>query len=290
MDARDTTHERPTPEEPESLDDIEADNYARRNRKKTSTVWQELTVVKLADGTKKVQCNHLSTVRLTMFSDIVKQLQLPNKKLILDCCSRWNATYAMLSCALEFKDVFPRYAQRDASYKHLPSDEDWLRVEEVCSFLAFFNEVTNIISGSEYPTSNLLLPELWSIKELLMQKSSSEELWMRQMADKMQRKFDKYWGECNLLISIAAILDPRNKMKLIDFSFRVMYFEDEAPKQICMVRDSLYELYKEYVDEYAAANVNTTMENDVQESGVINTCTTSRIGKGKVLTHQYLYH
>ncbi|KAK8675738.1 hypothetical protein V6N13_033802 [Hibiscus sabdariffa] len=177
MDARDTTHERPTPEEPESLDDIEADNYARRNRKKTSTVWQELTVVKLADGTKKVQCNHF----------------------------------------------------------------------------------TNIISGSEYPTSNLLLPELWSIKELLMQKSST-------------------------------ILDPRNKMKLIDFSFRVMYFEDEAPKQICMVRDSLYELYKEYVDEYAAANVNTTMENDVQESGVINTCTTSRIGKGKVLTHQYLYH
>ncbi|MBA0618120.1 hypothetical protein Godav_027510 [Gossypium davidsonii] len=30
----------------------------RRNRKKTSIVWQELTVVKLADGTKRVQCNH----------------------------------------------------------------------------------------------------------------------------------------------------------------------------------------------------------------------------------------
>ncbi|MBA0832400.1 hypothetical protein Goarm_016794 [Gossypium armourianum] len=39
--ARDTTHERPTPKEAESLDDIE-----------------ELTVVKLVDGTKKVQCNH----------------------------------------------------------------------------------------------------------------------------------------------------------------------------------------------------------------------------------------
>ncbi|KAK8612877.1 hypothetical protein V6N13_092981 [Hibiscus sabdariffa] len=82
----------------------------------------------------------------------------------------------------------------------------------------------------------------------------------------------------------AAILDPRNKMKLINFSFCVMYSEDEAPRQIRMVRNSLYELYKEYVDEYATANVNTTMESDVQESGVINTCTTSRIGKGKVLT------
>ncbi|KAK8508542.1 hypothetical protein V6N12_044459 [Hibiscus sabdariffa] len=62
-----------------------------------------------------------------------------------------------------------------------------------------------------------------------------------------------------------------------------MYSEDEAPRQIRMVRDILYELYKEYVDEYATANVNTTMESDVQESGVINTCTTSRIRKGKVL-------
>ncbi|KAA3477072.1 zinc finger BED domain-containing protein RICESLEEPER 2-like [Gossypium australe] len=46
-----------------------------------------------------------STMRLTMFTDIVKQLQLPNKRLILDCCTRWNATYAMLSYLLEFKDL-----------------------------------------------------------------------------------------------------------------------------------------------------------------------------------------
>ncbi|KAK8538218.1 hypothetical protein V6N12_044353 [Hibiscus sabdariffa] len=133
----------------------------------------------------------------------------------------------MFSYALKFKDIFPRYAQQYASYKHLPSDEDWLRVEKVCSFLALFNEVTNIIS---------------------------------------------------------AILDPKNKMKLTDFSFRVMYSKDEAPRQIRMMCDSIYELYKEYVDEYAAANVNTTIESDFQESDVINTCTTSRIGKGKVLT------
>ncbi|OMO85851.1 hypothetical protein COLO4_21410 [Corchorus olitorius] len=51
----------------------------------------------------------------------------------------------MLSCALEFKQVFPRFAQRDSNYKFLPSDDDWLRLEEVYSFLTLFNEVTNII-------------------------------------------------------------------------------------------------------------------------------------------------
>ncbi|MBA0823338.1 hypothetical protein Goarm_020075 [Gossypium armourianum] len=39
--AQDTTHERPTPKYAECLDDIE-----------------ELTVVKFADGTEKVQCNY----------------------------------------------------------------------------------------------------------------------------------------------------------------------------------------------------------------------------------------
>ncbi|TYH95280.1 hypothetical protein ES332_A12G095400v1 [Gossypium tomentosum] len=131
-------------------------------------------------------------------------------------------------------------------YDGLSKIEDVIN-NEVCSFLALFNEVNNIISGSKYPTSNLFLPKLWSIKELLMEKSLSEELSMRQMVDKMQIKFDKYWVECSLLISIAAILDPSNKMKLIYFSFCVIYSEEEAPRQIHIVRDSLYELYKEYV-------------------------------------------
>ncbi|KAK8981787.1 hypothetical protein V6N11_049281 [Hibiscus sabdariffa] len=231
--------------------------------------------VKISRATAKADCWTSYEVEKKMLNGMLKTMDK-----ISITTDMWNLS--QIEDVID-NDVFSRYAQRDTSYKHLPSDEDWLRVEEVCSFLALFNEVTNIILGSEYPTSNLFLPELWSIKELLMQKTSNEELWMQKMVDKMQRKFDKYWGECNLLISVAAILDPRNKMKLIDFSFRVMYSEDEAPRQIRMVRDILYELYKEYVDEYATANVNTTMESDVQESGVINTCTTSRIRKGKVL-------
>ncbi|XVF54432.1 hypothetical protein PTKIN_Ptkin05aG0179800 [Pterospermum kingtungense] len=101
------------------------------------------------------------------------------------------------------------------------------------------------------------------------------------MAKKMQLKFDKYWGNCNLLISIAAVLDPRNKMTLIEFAFRVIYSESEAPKQISLVRNSLYELYKLYVDE---ATVGKSTENDLQASDAINKgSTASVVGKGKAI-------
>ncbi|XP_019175760.1 PREDICTED: zinc finger BED domain-containing protein DAYSLEEPER-like [Ipomoea nil] len=153
---------------------------------------------------------------------------------------KWNVTFAMLSCALDFKQVFPRYQLRDPNYKCLPSEDDWQRVEEICSLLVHFNEVTKIISGSEYPTANSFLPELYSIKEILGQKSKSVEPWMKNMGQRMQHKFDKYWGSSNLLLSIAAALDPRNKMTFIQFVFPVIYSEKEATTQICIVHDAFF--------------------------------------------------
>ena len=108
--------------------------------------------------------------------------------------------------------------------------------------------------GSEYPTANLFLPELWLIKEALDVKSLSSDDWVRAMAIKMQLKFDKYWGNCNLLISIAAVLDPRNKFKLIDFAYKSIYSDYEAEHQKRVLRESLYDLFKEYVEAYRAAN------------------------------------
>ena len=130
----------------------------------------------------------ISIPRLQIFDDIARQLKLPNKKLILDCNTRCNSTYAMLVTALEFKDVFPRYQQRDPHYSYLPCEEDWRKVKVVCSLLGLFNEITKIISGSEYPTPNLFLPELWNIKTTLDATSVNGDIFMSAMAIKMKKK------------------------------------------------------------------------------------------------------
>lgn len=66
----------------------------------------------------------------------------------------------------------------------------------------------------------------------------------------MKMRFDKYWGDCNLLISLAAILDPRNKLKFIEFSFREIYSGDESAKHLNEVKDCLYKLYEEYISSH----------------------------------------
>lgn len=51
-------------------------------------------------------------------------------------------------------------------------------------------------------------------------------------------------------MSIGAILDPRCKMRVIEFCFPRMYPENEANENIEKVKKALYELYAEYVTEY----------------------------------------
>ncbi|KAK4406727.1 Zinc finger BED domain-containing protein RICESLEEPER 3 [Sesamum angolense] len=158
----------------------------------------------------------------------------------------WNSTYEMLSTAIRFKDVFPRFAAEDPHYGDYPCPEDWEKVEKVCSVLEVFWDATHIISGSDYPTSNLFLNEVILVKVLLDEKSLDNDAFIRDMVERMKIKFDKYWGETKLLMSIAAILDPRCKMKVLEFCFSKLYSSEKVEKEISFVLKSLHELYSEY--------------------------------------------
>jgi len=84
-----------------------------------------------------------SNGRLKQFAEeISKQLQLSSNKLILDVPNRWNNTYMMLYAALEFREVFPRFKDRDQSFFWVPSVDGWVKVENVCHVLEVFNDVS----------------------------------------------------------------------------------------------------------------------------------------------------
>ncbi|KAL0447879.1 UNVERIFIED_CONTAM: Zinc finger BED domain-containing protein RICESLEEPER 3 [Sesamum latifolium] len=67
------------------------------------------------------------------------------------------------------------------------------------------------------------------------------------MVARTKVKFDKYWGETNLLMSIAAVLDPKCKLRALEFCFPRLYSLETVKRQIATVRKTLYELYPEYV-------------------------------------------
>ena len=68
------------------------------------------------------------------------------KELVLNCKTRWNSTYLMLSIALIYKDVFSRLAKHESSYTCLPHDYEWELAKDICGRLELFHSVTKFFS------------------------------------------------------------------------------------------------------------------------------------------------
>lgn len=76
--------------------------------------------------------------------------------------------------------------------------------------------MTNLVSGSSYPTANLYFMEVWKIECWLRANETSEDEIIVQMVETMRLKFDKYWEEYSDILSIAAVLDPRLKFAALE--------------------------------------------------------------------------
>ncbi|RVW95114.1 Zinc finger BED domain-containing protein RICESLEEPER 2 [Vitis vinifera] len=184
--------------------------------------------------------------RMEKFEDATRQLWIPcNKKLSLDCKTRLNSTYLMLSIAITYKDVFPRLKQREKHYMVVPSEEEWNMAKEICGRLKLFYNITKLFSGRNYPTANIFFITVCEIKEALYDWLICSNDVVKTMASSMLQKFDKYWSGCHIVMVIAAIFDPKYKIKILEFYFPLMY-GSKASNEIEKIREMCYELLFEY--------------------------------------------
>jgi hAT family C-terminal dimerisation region/Domain of unknown function (DUF4413) len=68
----------------------------------------------------------------------------------------------------------------------------------------------------------------------------------------MWEKFEKYWGEIGVVMSIASILDSRFKLMSVDFTFQRMYSAKEVGSRIEEVTKTLKSLYDKYSKDHRA--------------------------------------
>ncbi|KAF2310601.1 hypothetical protein GH714_015262 [Hevea brasiliensis] len=174
-------------------------------------LWAGRDVVKkIRDSVKYVKTSESHEEK---FVELKEQLQVPSERsLSVDDQSQWNTTYLMLVAASELKEVFSCLDTSDPDYKEAPSMEHWRQVE----------------------TTDLA------------RAVASEDPFISVITKAMQEKISKYWKDCSLVLAIAVVMDPRFKMKLVEFSFSKLYGED-APTYIKIVDDGIHELFLEYV-------------------------------------------
>ncbi|KAL3502852.1 hypothetical protein ACH5RR_037301 [Cinchona calisaya] len=164
------------------------------------------------------------------------------KSLCLDNPLQWNLTYIMLEAAVEYRDAFVLLQEHDSLYTVCPSGREWDRASSISSFLKLFVEVSNVFAGNKYSTANIYFPEICDIHLQLIEWCQNSDDFISSLALKMKSRFDEYWKKCSLALAIAAILDPRFKMKLVEYYYPRIY-GSSAPDCIDIVSNCMKALY-----------------------------------------------
>ncbi|XP_059641535.1 zinc finger BED domain-containing protein DAYSLEEPER-like [Cornus florida] len=181
------------------------------------------------------------------FVDMKQQLQVPSSKsLVIDNKTKWDTTYHMLVAASELKEVFYCLDTSDPNYKETISMDEWKQVETICTYLKLLFDAADILTATTYPTANTFFHEVWKIQLELTHAAMSQDPLISNLITPLQEKFDKYWKDSSLVLAIAVVMDPRFKMKLVEFSFSRIYGED-AETWIKIIDEGVHELFLEYI-------------------------------------------
>lgn len=217
---------------------------------------------KIRDSVKFVK---VSESREQSFQTCVETVGIESKAgLILDVPTRWNSTHLMLERAIMYKEAFRHLAEVDTSYKFLPSDVEWSRAELIFELLTPFAVMTNLISGSSYPTANLYFNQVWQIEMWLRNHQDSDDDDIYMMVKGMQEKFDKYWHEYNDILAVAAVFDPRMKFTFLRYCFNSLDATTSESK-IDHVHKKLKKLFDVYKKNTKKPVAGTSKANTVEQ-------------------------
>ncbi|KAK1367134.1 zinc finger BED domain-containing protein RICESLEEPER 2-like [Heracleum sosnowskyi] len=88
------------------------------------------------------------------------------------------------------------------------------------------------------------------------------------MAKRMLSKFEKYWENyknINFLLYIAVVLDPRYKLRYVQFCFSQIYSQTKCTEMIVLVETKLNKLFKYYEEEHANVSCSSGSNVDLHE-------------------------
>lgn len=125
-----------------------------------------------------------------------------------------------------------------------PSESEWDMAVTVFQCLRKFYDLTELLSGTSYPTANLLYKGFCEVKELLDKWCISTNLTIRQMAIAMREKFEKIWSSSSMSLAVACFFDPRYKKRMVEFYMKKFYgdYQDTLDEFISVLR-KLYHFY-----------------------------------------------
>lgn len=156
--------------------------------------------------------------------------------------TNWNVTLRSLQRAvdMEAKNVFEEEEDYDDYEK--PDDEEWIKIKTFCKLATCIYKVAKELFEGEYPTANVYFHLLAELKKMLNEElKNGDDEYFVDKAKEIVERLDKYWNDMFLVLATASVLDPRFKMKYLEF-----YCSKNEGSKGETVLDYLRNLYSSY--------------------------------------------
>ena len=151
---------------------------------------------------------HHSSKASEKLTDIQKQLEVPEKKLIQDVDTRWNSTYYMFERMIELHESVTTTLCLSGKTEMCISVEELEIIKKAVEVLKPFESATVEMSGSKFVTVSKVIPIPRSLQLVTVKKSTQIPL-KQELIGQMQRRFLNMEG--NLILAKSTLLDPRLK-------------------------------------------------------------------------------
>ncbi|CAN1223168.1 Putative AC9 transposase [Linum grandiflorum] len=123
--------------------------------------------------------------------------------------------------------------------------------------LKCFSLVSDLFSGSKYPTANLFFPRICELRIQIHQWMLDSNEVIQRMAASMWTKFIKYWQVIQDLLAVAVVLDPRYKLDIVEY-YAERIAMDGSSLNANTIRGILGDLVIEYQVRLNSNNAPTT--------------------------------
>ncbi|KAL7220893.1 hypothetical protein ACSBR2_013724 [Camellia fascicularis] len=181
----------------------------------------------------------------------------------------WCITFHKLQQAIELESAGEYTKKGDYFGFDIPSAKEWNKVRGVCKLVGSVYNAAEVLFETKYPTASIYLQNIWELRASLTEDSASSDSFLKAMAQKMLKKLDKYWKDMFLVLAVTTVMDPRCKMKYIEFA-SMKYEGSAGNSQAATVLEAIQSLFDDYAAhnleaENAAANDSTSSDSSYSD-------------------------
>ncbi|KAK0607019.1 hypothetical protein LWI29_007966 [Acer saccharum] len=216
------------------------------------------------DGFKKIKLC-LDYVRETPFNEymfaVAEDIINWGKKVTSRGISKtFTSDFELLESAVRFKEVFCKLEQIHPDFKSTNlTQEEWDESEAIYNCWKALNDAVKSFSESKSQTANVYFPMFCDTYAKLLQWEGSKYKYVKGIASEIKEEaFDEHWEICEMALTIAAVLDPRFKMKIVESWYKEIYGND-SETHLKTFSDHLAGVYKKYASCFSNCSASYKM-------------------------------